>query len=159
AATLFFEQSRKLCGRSGFSGTVETDDQNPMRLVEIQRRGGAAEQDRQFVIENLNDLLSGGDAAGDGLAPGLVLDPRDEFFLDLKVDIALEQREPNLPERSVDVRFADFSVTAEIFEDLLQLIAELRKQIIFLVSRSAPSALPLRLLRFRMSNAFPLFCR
>src|SRR5262249_24064211 len=86
ASTLVFERWGKMCGRSGFSGSVETDDQNPMRPVEIQRRGVAAEQDRQFVIENLNDLLTGGDAAEDGLAQRLVFDARDEFFRDLKVD-------------------------------------------------------------------------
>jgi len=48
----------------------------------------------------------------------------------LEIDIGLKQRQPDLPQCRIDVRFADFPVTAEIFEDLLKFIAELRKHFV-----------------------------
>src|SRR5262245_29745041 len=98
-----------------------------MRLPEIEGRGIAAEQGRQFVVKNLNDLLTGRDAAQNGFAERFDSDARDEFFRDLEIDIGLEEREPDLPQRGIDVCFADFPVTAEVLKDLLQFIAELRK--------------------------------
>src|SRR5437588_1695117 len=98
-----------------------------MWFTEIERRGMTAQQDRQFVVENFNDLLTGRDAAQNGFAKRFVSDPRDEFLCNLKIDIGLEKRQSDLPQRGVDVRLADFSVAAEILENLLQLIAELRK--------------------------------
>ena len=131
-----------------------------MRLAEIKRRGVAAEQDRQFIVENLNDLLAWRDAAQNGFAERFVFDARDESLRDFKIDIGFEQREADLSQRGVDIRFADFSVATEIFEDLLQLVTELRKQII-----SSPKVMDsrperhLHLLRFQTSSAFPLSCR
>src|SRR5258708_23774920 len=98
-----------------------------MRLAEIQRRSVAAEQDRQFVVENLNDLLAGRDAAEHCLTERFLFDAGYEFFGDFKIDIGLEQREPDLAQRGIDILLADFSVTAEILENLLQPTAELRK--------------------------------
>src|SRR5205823_6546689 len=84
-------------------------------------------QDRQFIIKNFHDLLARSDAAQHGFAERLFFYAPDEIFGDLKIDIGFEQRKSDLPKRSVDVLFADFSVTAEIFENLLQFIAKLRK--------------------------------
>ena len=46
---------------------------------------------------------------------------------DLEIDIRFEQREAHLPQRVVDVRLADRAVTAQVLEDVLKFIAELRK--------------------------------
>ena len=78
-------------------------------------------------MKNLNDLLAGRDAAQHFLAQRFFFDARDETLRDLKIDIRLEQREAHLPQRIVDVRLADRAVTAQILEDVLKLIAELRK--------------------------------
>src|SRR5437899_7484497 len=67
-ATLLLKQQRTLCRRSCFAGAVESDDQNYARFAELKRRGIAAEQDRQFIVKNLNDLLTGRDAAQNALA-------------------------------------------------------------------------------------------
>src|SRR5205814_7351244 len=47
-APLFLKQSREFRGGSCFSRTVQSNDQNSVRLAEIERRGVTAEQDRQF---------------------------------------------------------------------------------------------------------------
>src|SRR4029077_5745389 len=98
-----------------------------MRLAEIQRRGIATEQDRQFIVENLNDLLAGRDAAQNGFAKRFLFDLSDKFLGNLKIDISLEQREPDLAQRGLDVLLADLPMAAEIFEDLLQLVAKVRE--------------------------------
>src|SRR4029077_20968944 len=125
--TLSFEQSRQLGGRSRFAGTIQSNNQNSCRLLKIERRRIAAEQDRQFVMENFDDLLTGRNAAQYFFAKCFRFDAPDKFFRDLKIDISFEQCEANLSQRSVDIFFADFSVTAEILEDPLQLVTQLRK--------------------------------
>ncbi len=45
------------------AGAVEADDEDARRLVEIQGLGIAAEQGDEFVVEDLDDLLAGRDAA------------------------------------------------------------------------------------------------
>src|SRR5205085_11025032 len=86
-----------------------------------------AEQDRQFIIKDLNDLLSGRDAPQHGFAERFFFDPDDEFFGYFKINIGFEQSQPHLTERGIDIDFADRSVTAKILEDLLQFVAQLRK--------------------------------
>ncbi len=76
-------------------------------------------------MKNLNDLLARGDTAKHCFAERFLFDARDEIFCDLKIDIGFEQGEPNLPQRIVDVRFGNGAMAAQIFEDFLQLIAEL----------------------------------
>src|SRR5262249_11319061 len=117
------------------------------------------EQDRQFVIKNLNDLLAGRNAAQDRFTERVLFNTRDEIFGDLEIDVSIEQREANLPQRGVDVGLADFSVAAKILENLLQLIAQLRKQIISSVSPSVRSRPARSILRSRRSSGFRLSYR
>ncbi len=86
-----------------------------------------AEQSRQLIMKNLNDLLTGRDASQHFLAQRLLFDPRDETLRDLKIDIRFQQREAHLAHRIVDVRLADRAMPAQVLENVLQLIAELRK--------------------------------
>src|SRR5437660_5943389 len=100
-----------------------------MRLAEIKSGSCriAAEQDRQFIVENLNDLLARRNASEHRFAKRFFFDSGNEFFGDVKIDIGFEQRETDLAQRRIDVLLADFSVTAETLKDLLQLVAQLRK--------------------------------
>src|SRR5260370_14844363 len=105
--TLFFEQSRQLGGRSCFARTIQSNNQNSCRLLKIERRRITAEQDRQFVIENFDDLLTGRNATQYFFAKRFRSDPRDKIFRDLKIDIAFQQGEPHLSYRMVDIGLAD----------------------------------------------------
>ena len=93
---LFFEQSRQLGGRSCFARTIQSNNQNSCRLLKIERRRIGAEQDRQFVIKNFDDLLAGRNAAQYFFAKRFRFDPGNEIFRDLKIDIAFHQGEPHL---------------------------------------------------------------
>src|SRR6185437_7665478 len=78
-------------------------------------------------MKNLNDLLARRDTAQDFLTQGLFPYARDKTFRDLEIDIRLEQRKADLPQRVVNVRLADCAVTAQVLENVLKFIAELRK--------------------------------
>ena len=78
-------------------------------------------------MKNFYDLLTWSDTAQHGFAEGLLFDAGNEFFRDLKIDIGLEQCQSDVPQRIVDVRFADRAVTAQVLENVLEFIAELRK--------------------------------
>ena len=167
-ATLLLKQQRKLCRRSCFAGAVQSDDQNSARFAELKRRRIAAEQDRQFIVKNLNDLLTGRDAAQHGFAQRFFFDACDEVLRDLKIDVGFEQRQPHLAQRGVDVLLADFSVTAEVLKDLLQFVAQLRKHslpttrakgaVISSALQLEMSMLRRRYRRFRTSNVSRLSC-
>jgi hypothetical protein len=70
---------------------------------EREARGCAAHQRGQLVVDDLDDLLAGVELLGDLEPEGLLLDGRRELLDDLEVDVGLEQREPDLPHRTVDV--------------------------------------------------------
>src|SRR5207248_3191176 len=76
-----------------------------------------------------NDLLPWRNAAEHFFAERLFFDPCDELLRDLEIDIGFQQREPDLPERVINVGLTDRPVSAKILEDVLKLIAELRKHI------------------------------
>src|SRR5262249_12217886 len=80
-------------------------------------------------MKNLNDLLAGRDTAQDFLTQRFFLYPRDKTFRDLEIDIRFEQCKADLAKRVVNVRLADRAVTAQILEDVLKFIAELRKHL------------------------------
>src|SRR4029453_7972852 len=144
-------------------------------------------QSRKPIVENFYDLLPGCDAAKHGFPQRLFLYLGNEFLCDLKIDIRFQQREAHLTQRGVDIRFANRAVAAQLFENLLQLVAELWKHRIrrvaskngrfpklptavketaaplryrFISSVLAPLAFPPlpRPLRFRKSSAPRLFC-
>src|ERR1700736_2558332 len=125
--TLFFEQSRQLGGRSCFARTIQSNNQNSCRLLKIERRRITAKEDRQFIIENFDDLLTGRNAAQYFFTKCFRFDARDKFLRDLKIDIAFHQSEPHLSQRMVDVGLADLPVTAKVLENFLQLVTQLRK--------------------------------
>src|SRR3989442_1291560 len=118
-ATLFFQQARQLRCRSGFARTIQPDNQDSSGLTEIKRHAVAAEERSQLIVENLNDLLTRGDAAQNVFAERFCLDTRDEIFRDLKIDVGLEQSEPDLAQRAVDVGFADLPMAAQVLENIL----------------------------------------
>src|ERR1044071_5276110 len=78
-------------------------------------------------MKNLNDLLARRDTAQDFLTQGFFLYARDKAFCDLEIDIRLEQCKADLPQCVVNVRLADRAVTAQLLENVLKFIAELRK--------------------------------
>ncbi len=74
-------------------------------------------------MKNFHDLLAGRNAAQHFLAQRFFFYARDKILRDLEIDVGFEQREPDLSQRIVDVCFADRAMAAQIFEDVLKLVA------------------------------------
>ena len=126
-ASLLLEIPGQLGGRRRFSSAVQSHYQNARRFFQIQRRGVTAQQRRQFVMKNFNNLLPGRDTSEHFFAERLLLDAGDELLRDLEIDVGFEQGKAHLAQSIVNVRFADRAVTAKVLEDVLKLVAELRK--------------------------------
>ena len=122
-APLLLEQFGELGRTRRLAGTIEANHHDPGRLVEVERRRVTAEEGRQLVVEDFDDLLPGGHAAQHVLPERLVLDPRDERLGDLEVDVRLQQRQPHLAHGVVDVRLRDRAMPAQVLENVLEFVA------------------------------------
>ena len=84
---------------------------------------GAEEVD-ELVVDDLDDLLAGGQAREDVPADGLLADARDEVLDDLEVDVGFEQGEPDFAHRGIDVGLADPAAAGQVAEGRSQALAE-----------------------------------
>ena len=75
-------------------------------------------------MDDLDDLLAGGNTLGDTAAERLGLDIIDEFFGDVVVDVGFKQGDPHLAKRVRDVSLGQLAVTAQVLENLLQFAGE-----------------------------------
>ena len=78
----------------------------------------------ELVVDDLHDLLARAQAGQDLRADRLLADPADEVLHDLEVDVGLEQRQPDLAHRRIDVGLADAAAAGQAGERLAQSIAE-----------------------------------
>ena len=85
--------------------TLESEEQHDARRRRILRESAfrLAEQRQQLVAHDLDDLLDRRQALQDGLIGRLVANAIDERLDDLEVDVGFEQRQPDLPQRRLDV--------------------------------------------------------
>src|SRR2546427_8402235 len=96
-------------------------------VLESKWRGIASEQRSQFLVENFYNLLTRRDAAENSFPERFFFDPRDESSCNLKVYIRFNERQTHLAQCSVDVGFANNAVPTQVLENILKLVAELRK--------------------------------
>ena len=103
---LVLEPARQLAGQRRLSGTLQAreHDDGRRRLRELQPAGLAAEDPDQFLVDDLDDLLSGVQRARDLGALRPLLDPGDEAADHWQRNVGLEQGEPDLATGDVDVR-------------------------------------------------------
>jgi len=71
-------------------------------------------------VDDLHDLLAGGEALQHVGAEGALLHRRDELAHDAEVDVGLEQRQADLAHRPVDVVLAQPALAAEAVEGRAQ---------------------------------------
>ena len=93
-------------------------------LVGWQPAFGVAEERQHLVADDLDDLLRRRQAAEDVLPHRPVAHPVDERLDDLEVDVRLEQRQPNLAQRGLDVLRRQPRLAAQGLEDVLKACAE-----------------------------------
>ena len=92
--------------------------------LQVERPVAGRQERDELVVDDLHDLLAGGQALEDVRADGALADPGDEVLDDLEVDVGLEQREADLAHRGIDVGFADPAAAGQVAEGLAQALAE-----------------------------------
>ena len=104
---------------------LEPDEDDDRRVaLQVERPVARREELDELLVDDLHDLLTGRQALEDVGADRALADPGDEVPDDLEVDVGLEQRQPDLAHRGVDVRLADAAATGQGGERLAQAIAE-----------------------------------
>jgi hypothetical protein len=118
------EQAGQFAGGRGFAGAVQSHQHQAAWIGrEIQGGIGRAEQSDQFIVDDLDDLLTRLNALNDLLSDGLFLDSFDEITGHLEIDVGIQQGKPHFPERVGDIGLRDLAQAAQILEYGLQFAA------------------------------------
>ncbi len=83
-----------------------------------------SEEVHELVVDDLDDLLAGGEARQHVPADGLLADARNEVLDDLEVDVCFEQGEPDFAHGGLDVGLADPAAAGQGAERRSQSLAE-----------------------------------
>ena len=104
-ASLLLQPHRQLAGRRRLAGALQPEQQDHPRTLRrrLEAALGRAEERHHLVADDLDDLLRRRQAAQDVLPHRAVAHPVDERLDDLEVDVGFEQREPDFPQRGLDV--------------------------------------------------------
>ena len=120
-ALALLEAAGELGGGGGLAGALQADHEDRARAGESMRRWPGSPSPRSMsierVVDDLDDLLAGGDGLGDGLALGLVGDGLDEVAGDGERDVGFEQRGADLAQRGGDVLVGEGALAGERAED------------------------------------------
>ena len=91
---------------------------------EMERPIARGQQVHELVVDDLHDLLAGGQAREHVRPDRLLADARDEVLDDLEVDVRLEQRQADLAHRGIDVGLRDPAAAGQGAERLSKPVAE-----------------------------------
>ena len=126
ARVLLAQVARELCRRRRLARALQARHHDHGRGArgKAQRRRGAAHQVRELLGHDLHHLLAGVEPAYH-LGPGAALAEVGRELLDhLEVDVGLEQRQPDLAHRQIDVALGERAAVAHLGERALQLVCE-----------------------------------
>ena len=107
--------ARSLEADEGDHGRVAHEAEGP--VARGQERG-------ELLVDDLDDLLAGGEALEDLGAQRPLAHPRDEVLDHLEVDVRLEQGQADLAHRRIEVRFGHAATTGQPGEGLAEAVAE-----------------------------------
>lgn len=127
AAAFFFKAQGELGGGGGFTGSVETAEEDVSGSIQVDGGLVAAEEGGEFVLEDFDNLLAGFDGLENVCALGLFLDVVDEVFDDAEFDIGFEKGQADVAEGVGDILFGDFSDTPEVPEGFVEAVSEIGK--------------------------------
>ena len=113
----FPQQAAKLTGGSSFTSALQTYQHNDCRR--FVRYGElalcAAQKLGQFVVDDLDDLLTGSQALLNCFAQRAFFDIGNKIFNDFKVDVGFKQSHPHFAQRRFKIVFCYFAAAAEHF--------------------------------------------
>ena len=123
-ARLLLQPAGQLGAGGRLARAVQARQHQAARIAaQRQPRVGRAEQLDQFVMDNLDDLLSRLDALHHLLSERLGLDLLDEIARHLEIDIGVQQRHAHLAQGVAGVGLGNLAQPAEVAEGVLQLLA------------------------------------
>jgi hypothetical protein len=118
----------QLAGGGGFARTLQADDQpHRGRARREKRLGVLAEQQRQLIAHDLDDLLVGRKLQQHFGAQRFLANVRQQFIDYADVDVAFEQRFADSGQRFVHVLLREFSLSAQVLENSLQFVCQILK--------------------------------
>ena len=124
-AALLDEVPGELRRRGRLARALEADEGDHGRVaLEVERPIAGCQQRDELVVDDLHDLLAGRQALEDLGSDRLLADAGDEVLDDLEVDVRLEEAEPDLAHRGVDVRFADAAAAGQVGKGLAKALAQ-----------------------------------
>jgi hypothetical protein len=92
--------------------------------AQVEDAVALAQELHELVVDDLDDLLAGGQRLQDVLPDGLLADAGHEVLDDLEVDVRLEQRQPDLAHGGIHVGLADPTPAGQVVEGRSQALAE-----------------------------------
>ncbi|MPN48287.1 hypothetical protein SDC9_195894 [bioreactor metagenome] len=81
-------------------------------------------QSRQFIVDNFNNLLRGGQTFKHLCADSLFRNSGDKIFCHLVVDVGLKQCQTHLAHNLFDIRFLELAAGSQPFKNGIQLIGK-----------------------------------
>ena len=123
---LLDEQVRELAGGRRLAGALQAAEEDDGRRLggERELRARGSEQLGQLLVDDLHDLLAGCQAREHLLADRALAHGGDERLDHAEVDVGLEQGEPDLAHRPIDVFLAQGSTRAQVAQRGLQLVGK-----------------------------------
>ena len=115
---LLLEPQSELRGQRRLAGTLQAGehDHRWWPLGETQHPGFAAQNRDQFVIDDLDHLLSGIEGSGELSAAGTLFNGGNEVLDDGQIHIGFEEGNPDLTSRRVDICLGQPALAAQILE-------------------------------------------
>jgi hypothetical protein len=99
---------------------LQANEQDDCRSAfEVERLGGTPEKARQLRLDDLQDLLRGGQGREDFLADGPLTDRANESFDDVQVDVCLEESRSDLLQCLIDMKLREMALATEFLENAL----------------------------------------
>ena len=124
-AALLDDVAGELGRARGLARALEADHRHDGRVAgQVEDAVACAEEVDELVVDDLDDLLTGGEAVEDVAADRLLADARHEVLDDLEVDVGFEQGEPDLAHSRVHVGLADPAAAGQVAERRSQSLAE-----------------------------------
>ena len=117
---------RELGSRRRLARALQADkhDRGRRRRMRLDSSLAPAQELHHLVVDELDHLLAGRDAAERLVADRLLADGRHELPRDPEVDVRLQQGQTHLAQGLVDVAFGQAALVAEASEDGSELVSQ-----------------------------------
>ncbi len=115
---LFSQVERQLPGGGRLAGALKAEEHDRDRrgAGHIEGLVRLAQKVDHLVVDDLDELLAGGDARHHLFAQGLLLHPFEEVLRHLVVDVRLKEGYPHFAQRVLDVALAQLAVALHLLE-------------------------------------------